>query len=208
MLWALCWSLSLSSLVALSSSEAVLCGGDDCCATSTALEGYNSSNLYGKRTLENQTQLENPAATNTTSLGGYAPTPPLPPQPIQPTQQIFTPAAPSRQKTPQGLCHNIAPIRGTIVQQAPPNHKQRAPQLQVPQTSLNESTGQLPRPSRRTMVRLLHGDPKWATRSTTHPHVRYRTSSPNEFTPPRLHSNLHHDYLRLYCANRQHHRAQ
>ena len=32
MLWALCWSLSLSSLVALSSSEAVLCGGDGCCA--------------------------------------------------------------------------------------------------------------------------------------------------------------------------------
>ena len=28
MLWALCWSLSSSSLVALSSSEAVLCGGD------------------------------------------------------------------------------------------------------------------------------------------------------------------------------------
>jgi hypothetical protein len=29
MLWALCWSLSLSSLVALSSSEAVLCGGGE-----------------------------------------------------------------------------------------------------------------------------------------------------------------------------------
>jgi hypothetical protein len=63
-------------------------------------------------------------------------------------------------------------------------------------------------------VRLLHGDTihdddtKWAIRSTAHPHVRYRTSSPNEFTPPRLHSNLHRDYLRLYRANRQHHRAQ
>jgi hypothetical protein len=51
-------------------------------------------------------------------------------------------------------------------------------------------------------------DTKWAIRSTAHPHVRYRTSPPNKFTPPRLHSNLHRDYLRLYRANRQHHRAQ
>jgi hypothetical protein len=78
------------------------------------------------------------------------------PQPIQPTQKIYTPAVPNRQETPQGLGH-IAPIGETILQ-APPNHKQRAWHLQAPQTSLNEPTGQLPRPARRTMVRLLHGD--------------------------------------------------
>jgi len=49
---------------------------------------------------------------------------------------------------------------------------------------------------------------KWAIQSAAHPHVRYRTSAPNEFTPTRLHSNLHRDHLRLYRANRQHHRAQ
>jgi hypothetical protein len=116
---------------------------------STTLEGYNSSNLYGKRTSDNQTQLEHQ------SLGGYAQTQPLPHNPYNP-QQIYTPAAPNRQETPQGLGH-IAPIGGTIVQ-APPKHKQRARQLQAPQTSLNEPTGQLLRPARRTMVRLLHGD--------------------------------------------------
>ncbi len=112
---------------------------------STALEGYNSSNLYGKRTSENKTQLERQTATDTTSLGGYAQTQPLPHNPYNP-QQIYTLAAPNRQETPQGLGH-IAPIGGTILQ-APPNHKQRAWQLQAPQTSLNEPTGQLPRPAR------------------------------------------------------------
>ena len=78
------------------------------------------------------------------------------PQPIQPTQQIYTPAAPNRQETPQGFGH-IAPIGGTILQ-APPNHKQRAWQLQARQNNLHKPTRQLPRPARRTVVRLLHSD--------------------------------------------------
>ncbi len=184
--------------------------------TSTAPEGYNSSNLYGKRPSENQTQLEQQTVTNTTSLGGYAHTQPLPHNP-------YNPYNPHNRSIPQP--HPIDKRHRRASTTPPPSEEQSYKRRQ---TTNSEHGNYKPDRTTSTSRQDIYPDPpgepwcdcctatlsddddtKWAIRSAAaHPHIRYRTSSPNEVPPPRLHSNLHRDYLRLYRANRQHHRAQ
>ena len=177
----------------------------------TTLEGYNPANLYGKRDSENQTQ-EQPSATNNTSIGGYEPTHPLPHNPYNPHNRSIPNPQPIHKK------HRLAPATSPQTEEQSykrrqssnrehGNYKPNRPATKARQDSCPDPPGE---PWCDCCTATLSDDDntKWAIQSTTHPHTRYRTSAPNEFTPPRLHSNLHRDYLRLYRANRQHHRAQ
>ena len=122
---------------------------------STALKGYNSSNLYGKRTSDNQPQHEHPAKTNTTSRRGYVPSQPLPtthtPHPTDPyprrNQQTRDTAKPRPHRPHRRNNRTSAaqPQTANTATTSPTDQHQQRAKTAIPT-------------SRRTMVQLLHGN--------------------------------------------------